>query len=157
MLNNTYYIGDTTMAQLEVKITDGGRSKYFKAKGVGDCVTRAIAIVTGRDYKEVYNEITKLVGYSPRNGVENKDVKKIMRHFGGCWNACMGVGTGCRIHLSTEWSDEGYNGIHQLPMHSKIICNLSGHVTAVIKGVIHDIYDPSRGGTRCVYGFWAFR
>lgn len=31
---------------------DGGRSRYFKAKSVGDCVTRAIAIATRTDYKE---------------------------------------------------------------------------------------------------------
>ena len=30
---------------------DGGRSKYFKAKGVSDCVTRAICNATGKDYK----------------------------------------------------------------------------------------------------------
>jgi hypothetical protein len=24
----------------------------------------------------------------------------------------------------------------------------------VIDGVIHDTFDPSRGGTRCVYGYW---
>ena len=144
------------MTQLKVNITDGGRSKYFKKEQVGDCVTRAIAIATERDYKEGYNEIAKLIGYTPRNGVKSKDTKRVMKHFGGSWNACMGVGTGCRIHLSNEWSDEGYNGIHELPKHSRIICNLSGHVCAVINGVIHDTYDPSRNGTRCVYGFWYF-
>ena len=34
---------------------DGGRSKYFDGKKVGDCVTRAVAIASGRDYKEVYD------------------------------------------------------------------------------------------------------
>ena len=24
----------------------------------------------------------------------------------------------------------------------------------MIDGVIHDTYDPTRGGTRCVYGYW---
>lgn len=143
------------MRQLKVNITDGGRSKYFKGTA-GDCVTRAIAIVTEKDYKEVYDEIRHLLGYSPREGIKNDDTKKVMKHFGGCWNPCMGIGTGCRIHLSREYSDEGYDGIHELPIHSKIICNLSGHVCAVINGVINDTYDPSRGGTRCVYGFWAF-
>ena len=31
---------------------------------------------------------------------------------------------------------------------------LSKHITAVVNGVIHDTYDPSRGGSRCVYGVW---
>lgn len=32
--------------------SDGGRSNYFKATNVGDCVTRAICNATGKDYKE---------------------------------------------------------------------------------------------------------
>jgi hypothetical protein len=27
---------------------------------------------------------------------------------------------------------------------------------AVIDGVIHDTFNPSRGGSRCVYGYWVF-
>ena len=34
---------------------DGGRSNYYKAKDVGDCVCRALAIATGTDYKVMYN------------------------------------------------------------------------------------------------------
>jgi hypothetical protein len=31
---------------------------------------------------------------------------------------------------------------------------VSKHYCAVIDGVIHDTSDPSRDGTRCVYGYW---
>ena len=31
---------------------------------------------------------------------------------------------------------------------------LSGHLAAVIDGVVHDIHDCSRDGTRCVYGYF---
>jgi hypothetical protein len=31
---------------------------------------------------------------------------------------------------------------------------LSKHYAAVVDGVVHDLYDPSRDGTRCVYGYW---
>ena len=34
---------------------DGGRSKYYKATNVRDCVCRAIAIANNEDYKMVYN------------------------------------------------------------------------------------------------------
>lgn len=125
---------------------DGGRMNYFRAANVNDCVVRSIAIVTGRDYKQVYDEMRRLVGYTPRNGVYPKDVKKAMKHFGGEWVACMKVGEGCKVHLA--------NG--EVPMHDKIVCNLSKHVVAVINGVIHDTYDSSRNGTRCVYGYWKF-
>lgn len=36
-------------------VSNGGRSKFFKAKEVGDCAVRATAIASGRDYKEIYN------------------------------------------------------------------------------------------------------
>ena len=49
----------------------------------------------------------------------------------------------CTVHLRAD----------ELPA-GRIIASLSRHVVAVIDGVIHDIYDPSRDGTRCVYGYW---
>lgn len=132
---------------MNVQINDGGRAEYFKAKTVGDCVTRAIAIVTDKDYKEVYQTITKLVGYTPRNGVLKKDTKKVMKHFGGFWVPTMEIGKGCTTHLKDG----------EVPMEGRIICNLSGHVCAVIDGIINDTFDPSRKGTRCVYGYWVFK
>ena len=42
---------------MEFIYSDGGRSKYFKAEHVGDCVTRAICNATGMDYKEVYDAL----------------------------------------------------------------------------------------------------
>ena len=57
----------------------------------------------------------------------------------------MKIGSGCKVHLS---EDELPNG--------RLVCNLSGHVTCVIDGVINDTYDCSRDGKRCVYGYWKF-
>ena len=125
---------------------DGGRSKYFSAQKVGDCVTRAVAIATGRDYKEVYNEIKAVVGYTPRNGIYKKDAKKVMAHFGGVWVACSGIGVKERIHLNNA----------EIPLQGRFVCNLNKHVTCVIDGVINDTYDPSKNGTRMVYGYWKF-
>lgn len=124
---------------------DGGRSRYFAATNVCDCVTRAVAIATGRDYMDVYTTARKLLKYSPRDGVKKRDTRKIMSYFGGVWHATMQVGAGCRVHLRSDELPKG-----------RIVCNLSGHVCAVIDGVINDTYDPSRNGTRCVYGYWTF-
>lgn len=124
---------------------DGGRSAYFKAKGVGDCVVRAIAIAKGEDYKKVYDEVADFLGYSPRNGIEHKDTKKVMAHFGGAWHPTMTIGSGCRVHLKAKELPKG-----------RLVCNCSGHLVAVIDGVINDTYDSSRNGTRCVYGYWRF-
>lgn len=127
---------------MKYNYNDGGRSKYFKGQ-VGDCVCRAVAIATGKDYKEVYKEISKLIGYTPRNSVKKKDTKKIMEHYGFTWVSCMGIGTGCTTHLRES----------ELPKGT-IICQVTGHVTTVIDGVINDNHDPSRNGSRCVYGYW---
>ena len=41
----------------------------------------------------------------------------------------------------------------ELP-RGRLVVRLSRHLTAVIDGVIHDIYNPDRRGTRCVYGYF---
>jgi hypothetical protein len=55
----------------------------------------------------------------------------------------MNIGRGCRVHLKTD----------ELPA-GRLIVPCSKHTTAVIDGVIHDTYDPSRHETRCVYGYF---
>jgi hypothetical protein len=55
----------------------------------------------------------------------------------------MHIGRGCTVHLRAE----------ELPT-GRLVVSLSKHVTAVVNGVIRDTYDPSRGGTRCVYGYF---
>lgn len=129
---------------LKFNFNDGGRSAYFKASTVGDCVTRAVAIALGRDYKEVYKEISKLIGYTPRNGVKNTDTKKVMNHYHFVWHPCMKIGTGCQVHLREN----------EIPMDKVIVCSVSGHLVCVKNGVINDTFDCTRDGNRCVYGYW---
>ena len=125
---------------------DGGRSRYFKATKVGDCVCRSIAIASQRDYKEVYDLIRKVSKDTPRNGVKRNAIYMVMAILGAEWVPPMQIGSGCRVHLCSE----------ELP-GGRIVCNLSRHLVAVIDGVINDTYDPSRGGSRCVYGYWIFK
>ena len=123
---------------------DGGRSKYFRATDVGDCAVRAIAIGTGMDYKVVYNDLKALNnGKSCRNGTPKKVDKKYLTNLGWIWHPTMFVGSGCKVHL-----DE-----NELPKGTLIVA-VSGHLVCVKDGVIHDTYDCSRDGTRCVYGYW---
>ena len=125
---------------------DGGRSKYFHAKNVGDCVCRAIAIATNNDYKEVYDTIRRITKENPRNGLSKNAVKKVCAYYGGVWVATMTIGSGCKVHLADG----------ELP-NGRLVCNLSGHVTCILDGIINDTYDCSREGTRCVYGYWIFK
>lgn len=66
-----------------------------------------------------------------------------MTGLGWTWIPTMGVGTGCKVHMAAG----------ELPM-GRIIVKVSKHYSTVIDGVIHDAFDPSRNGTRCVYGYW---
>ncbi len=130
---------------------DGGRSKYFRGKDAGDCVTRAITIASGRNYKEVYDalavlnkEYSRKGKKSARNGVSANAYKRYFGwDLGWVWTPTMQVGQGCKVHLRPD----------ELP-NGRIVVRVSKHLAAVIDGVLHDTYDCSRGGTRCVYGYW---
>lgn len=122
---------------------DGGRSKYFKADKVGDCVTRAIAIANNMDYKEIYQMVKVANGKTPRNGVSKTATRIVMKQLGWTWIPTMTIGSGCQVHLKED----------ELPKGT-IIVQLSHHVSCIIDGVINDTYDCSRDGTRCVYGYF---
>ena len=122
---------------------DGGRSAAGFEGKANDCVVRAIAIATGKLYSEVYSDLFRLAGKTPRNRVAKQVYKAYLAQLGARWIPTMGIGTGCKVHLR-----EG-----ELPL-GRLVVATSRHLVAVIDGVIHDIEDPSRDGTRCVYGYW---
>jgi len=137
---------------------DGGRkASGFEGKA-GDCAARAIAIVTEQPYHRVYAQLawinfimpktrgrTSAGIHSASNGIHINSIlfKRYMIDQNLIWTPVMNIGTGCRIHLKDN----------ELPM-GRLVVRVSKHLTAVINGVIHDTHDPSRNGTRCVYGFW---
>lgn len=133
---------------------DGGR-QYSGFKGsTGDCVTRSIAIVTGKPYQEVYDALNllgenerfgkrKRTKSNSRTGVFKTTYNKYLKSLGYEWTPTMGIGTGCKVHLR---GDELPNG--------RLIVRVSKHITAMIDGVINDTSECSRTGTRCVYGYY---
>lgn len=128
---------------------DGGRNKYFKAEHVGDCVTRAIANATGLDYKKVYDDLNRITKKkkqrgSSRSGIMMEVAKEYIENcLGWTWIPCMKIGTGCKVHVRED----------DLP-NGRLILRLTRHFTCVENGALYDTYDCSRGGTRCVYGYW---
>jgi hypothetical protein len=131
---------------------DGGRSAAgFKGKA-GDCATRAIAIATGLPYSSVYDAINETAKYerkrrrgnsSARTGVHKDTARKYLESLGWKWHPTMQIGSGCKVHLSPD----------ELPS-GRLVVTVSRHYVAVIDGVIHDTFDPSRDGKRCVYGYY---
>lgn len=122
---------------------DGGRKKAGYKGTTGDCVVRAISIATEKDYKKVYKDLTKLQGSTVRQGVYRKYYDKYLKSIGWSWKPTMLIGSGCKVHLNSKELPKG-----------RIIVRLSKHVAAVVNGNLRDIYDCSREGTRCVYGYY---
>lgn len=140
---------------------DGGRAAAGFKGGAGDCVVRSIAIAANLPYLQVYedlrqanaqyaeerdNKLSRLLnqrGSSPRNGNHRNVFHDYILAHGFEWVPTMRVGAGCQVHLRPD----------ELPKGTLIV-KVSKHLTAVIDGVIHDTHDPSRGGSRCVYGYY---
>lgn len=140
---------------MKFNYSDGGRSKYFKGKDVRDCVCRAICNATGRDYKEIYDLINSISknehkgkrkrGTSnARTGVYKYTEKEIIENIlGWKWIPTMQIGSGCKMHLTESEVPSG-----------TIIARVSHHLTCIKDKEIYDTFDCSRGGNRCVYGYW---
>jgi len=133
---------------------DGGRAAAGFRGTAGDCVTRAIAIAAELPYRQVYDGLNAIardldcpcgghVAGSARTGVSRAVYDEYLTELGWSWHATMTIGSGCRVHLRAG----------ELPP-GRLITRLTGHLAAVIDGVVHDTEDPGRGGTRCVYGFY---
>ena len=146
---------------LEFEYDDGGRKAAGFRGAASDCTCRAIAIATGTAYRDVYDALNDAATRerrpkrgtksSARTGVKRTTIRRFLADCGWTWVPTMGIGTGCRVHMRAE----------ELPIGT-LILSLSKHLTVVRIfggehgqwGVIRDTYDPSREGTRCVYGYW---
>jgi len=143
------------------KFNDGGREAAGYKGKTGDCVCRAICIITGLPYQEVYDRLAdgnatqrkgKREGSKAGIKTASKGISTKRKWFdeyitslGFEWIPTMKIGQGCKVHLKAD----------ELPM-GKIIVNVSKHFTTMIDGVINDTYDCSRQGTRCVYGYYKY-
>lgn len=135
---------------------DGGRKEAGYNGNAGDCVCRAVSIASGRPYKEVYealshgnaNERRTNGKKSARNGIHTKRkwFDDYMQSLGFVWVPTMKIGSGCKVHLRSNELPEG-----------RLVVSLSKHMAAVIGGVLHDTFDCSRAGTRCVYGYYVLQ
>lgn len=153
---------------MKFEYSDGGRSKYFKASSVGDCVTRAICNATGKDYKEVYDRLNEMAqreslkrhrNYkrsNSRNGVFKETWKRYLKEIGWVHHKTCEIGS--RADKIKFVDGALPNGV--------LIVQLSKHLTCLKDGVIYDTYDCSKkeyynewgdlevNDQRTVYGYW---
>tara|TARA_R100001509_G_scaffold153492_1_gene114408 strand:+ start:442 stop:939 length:498 start_codon:yes stop_codon:yes gene_type:complete len=148
------------------KYNDGGRELAGYKGKAGDCVTRAIAIATGKPYQEVYDDLAQWAkdysltrndrvakrirrkGTSPRNGVNKQVYRAYLQSLGWEWVTCNEIGQSKKVHLDASELPKG-----------RIICKCSRHLTTMIDGVINDTYNPQRKhrgwpNERMVYGYY---
>lgn len=142
---------------MEFIFNDGGRFKYFKGK-TGDCVTRAIAIATGKDYKEIYDTINTLAKSertgkkkrrisNARTGVFKTTERKLLTSLGWSYKPLVKVGDSKRYHLTDNDIDElgFYSGTY--------IIQIKRHLTVIKNGVVYDTFDASEFEPM-IYGYY---
>ena len=111
---------------------DGGREAAgFKGRA-GDCVTRAIAIASGADYREVYKAAAKLNAdrgrpRSARNGIHKQDRNTLAKMFG---LEKVKLPRGPRPTYSEAYERYG-----------NVMVSTTKHVCSIIDGELRDIFD----------------
>lgn len=126
---------------MKFQFSDGGKCAF---KGSRDCVVRAISIVAEMPYVDVYNDLVRAGCPRPDKGVSKRISRSYLKSLGFTWTPTMFIGKGCKVHLKADELPKG-----------RLVVSVSRHLCAVIDGVIYDTFNPSRDGTRCVYGYYS--
>lgn len=149
-------LGDPLVGHaIRYEYDDGGRAAAGYRGETGDCAARAVAIASGLPYQEIYDRINALAKRertgkrkrtvsNARTGVHRVTMHRLMAELGATWTPTMTIGSGTTVHVRAD----------ELPATGRLVLNLSRHFAAVVDGVLRDNHDCSRGGTRCVYGYW---
>ena len=114
-----------------ITYNDGGRrAAGFKTCQVGDCVNRALAIVTGVDYMLIRRLLIEACMRERGADRSHPETGVYPRTYGRLLKS-LGAGNYTKIN---SWD--------QLPPVGRCLVVLEGHVVAYVDGVFHDTYDP---------------
>jgi hypothetical protein len=129
---------------------DGGRAAAGFNGHSGDCACRAIAIATGKPYREVFDGLNALsaIFHSSHlrgrpfadNGIQQYIARLYLGQIGWSWTETIRQGRELRLRRD------------ELPT-GRIIVAVTKHLVAVIDHVVHDASDYWRGRRR-VYGYF---
>lgn len=123
---------------------DGGRFSSGFVGLTGDCVTRAIAIATGENYRHVYKELGDATARSPRFGVNTVVADAYLRPRGWTYQTI----PSCLLHDAPL-----PGGVTIVRLDSERI-GRPGHLCTVINQVVHDTWDPTADNELNCVGFW---
>ena len=99
--------------------SDGGRSKYFKNIGQGDCVVRAISLALNKEYIDVF-EYLKSKGIDPNKGVSETIYLPYLEQNG--WKKI-----------------DFHNGFNRfLPETCLCVVNDGNHITFIKEHIVYD-------------------
>jgi hypothetical protein len=129
-----------------ISYNDGGRIKEgFKPIQKGDCVVRALSILTEYGYTKTRNELNKFIkrerGPNRSNvddGVYPRTYRKFLEHLGIK-----------KFYKVDCWAN--------IPSTGRVMVVLEEHVVAYVNGVINDTFDPV-GESQCgpLIGYYEF-
>ena len=127
-----------------ISYNDGGRrAAGLKTVQMGDCVNRALAIASGKDYMTIRRILVEFCDKErgqdrshPDRGIYPKTYKKVLK--------ALGVGAMVKV-----------NSWQALPPEGRLMIVQDEHVVAVIDGVINDTYDPVEKPT-AIQGYYRF-
>lgn len=123
---------------------DGGRSASGFVGTTGDCVTRAIAIATGRAYREVYDELGDRALKSPRNGIAVEISSEYLAERNWLRHDVAGL-----VLFVASDVPKGPVIVHITDERGR-----SGHLCTLIDQVVHDTWDPTDDEEYCVRTYW---
>ena len=121
---------------------DGGRAAAGFVGSAGDCVTRAIAIATGKKYRTVYDALAKVTCASPRNGVVVGKSESYLHSRG--WERYSADDTPFDPQTLPD-------GIVIVQLHKG--SRRSGHMCTVIDHVVHDTWNAAEDDY-CIRQYW---
>jgi hypothetical protein len=121
---------------------DGGRAAAGFNGTTGDCACRAIAIATGKPYREVYAELNALCALlGPRRASAETGLPDRIAHI------YLG-------QLGWRWTSTDKARLHRWDLPpGRIIAAVSKHLVALVDNVVHDDGEHWRG-RRPVYGYY---
>lgn len=102
---------------------------------IDDCTLRAISLLTNRDWHDVYEELSYLAN---KDSLMMDSVVFIEDYLDD------------RYRRECHYSKTIGEFAEEYP-HGKYAVTTSGHITAIIDGIIYDTFDPSEKIMRCAW------
>jgi len=141
----------------QTKYPDTDTFRYYNAnpKGrlTGDCVYRAIATATGKDYKEVVMEMAKMHCDTGYEATSTKGIEVYLKSLGWTKHKQPKHYDGTKYtgeEFCREVAEDIYNGGDS--RKAAIIANIGGHhIVAIMDGAVNDTWNSTH---KCIGNYW---